>query len=56
MTQRRLHEQKDIVGEMDDGLAVSAQVAQRAGGVEGPEDQLLLPLPDAHRRAVDRAV
>ena len=56
MAQRGLHEQEHVVGEMDHRLAVTAQVAQRAGGVKRPEDELLLAPAHAHRRAVDLAV
>jgi hypothetical protein len=56
MAQRRLHEQQDVVGEVDDRLAVDTEVAQRPRGVERPEHELLIAPAHPHRGAVDHPV
>jgi hypothetical protein len=56
MAERRLHEQEHVVGEMDDRLAMHAQVPQGARGVERPEHEFLLAPAHSHRRAIDHAV
>ena len=54
--ERRLHEQQDVVGQMRDRLTAELQVAQRARAVKRPEDDLVGPPADPHRRAVDAVV
>ena len=56
VAERRLAEQQDVVGHIDDRGFGGAQVAQRPRPAVGLDDDPPLAPLDAHRRAVDAAV